>query len=83
MLLSITEGDDKPKKYPLMFRESSLLILNKIDLLELVDFDMDKAKNEARDINPAIDIIDVSCRTGKGLDEWTGWIHNRYENIRR
>jgi hydrogenase nickel incorporation protein HypB len=78
MLLSITEGDDKPKKYPLMFRESGLLVLNKIDLLEMVDFNMEKAKREAMDINPAIDIIEVSCRTGTGLDRWAGWIKNLY-----
>lgn len=76
MLLSITEGDDKPKKYPLMFNESRLLILNKIDLLEMVDFDLEKAKKEASDINPAIDIIEISCRTGEGIEAWTGWIEN-------
>jgi len=76
MLLSITEGDDKPKKYPLMFSESRLLILNKIDLIEMVDFDLDKAKKEAFDINPAIDIIEISCMTGAGIEAWTGWIEN-------
>ncbi len=76
MLLSITEGDDKPKKYPLMFSESRLLILNKIDLLEMVDFDLGKARQEAADINPAIDIIELSCRTGNGVEAWTGWIEN-------
>jgi hydrogenase nickel incorporation protein HypB len=76
MLLSITEGDDKPKKYPLMFSESRLLILNKIDLLEMVDFDLGKARQEAADINPAIDIIELSCRTGNGIEAWTGWIEN-------
>jgi hydrogenase nickel incorporation protein HypB len=74
MLLSITEGDDKPKKYPLMFSESSLLILNKIDLLDMVDFDLEKAKREASDINPGIEIIELSCRTGLGMEKWTGWI---------
>jgi hydrogenase nickel incorporation protein HypB len=74
MLLSITEGDDKPKKYPLMFTESRLLILNKIDLLGHVDFDLEKAKREAAEINPHIEIIELSCRTGEGLDRWTGWV---------
>jgi len=74
MLLSITEGDDKPKKYPLMFRESRLLILNKIDLIEMVDFDLGKAKAEARDINPDIEIIELSCRTGQGIGEWVSWV---------
>jgi hydrogenase nickel incorporation protein HypB len=78
MLLSITEGDDKPKKYPLMFSESSLLILNKIDLLDMVDFDVEKARKEAADINPGIEIMELSCRTGHGIEEWTGWIEKRY-----
>jgi hydrogenase accessory protein HypB len=74
MLLSITEGDDKPKKYPLMFHESDLLILNKIDLAPHVDFNNEKAKAEARDINPSIDIIELSCRTGEGLQSWVDWM---------
>jgi hydrogenase nickel incorporation protein HypB len=74
MLLSITEGDDKPKKYPLMFSESRLLILNKTDLMEMVDFDIERARREASDINPGIEIIELSCRTGEGIDEWTGWV---------
>lgn len=74
MLLSITEGDDKPKKYPLMFIESRLMILNKVDLLPYVDFDIDLASKEARDLNPAIDILEVSCKTGVGIDAWIDWI---------
>ena len=76
MLLSITEGDDKPKKYPLMFSESRLLILNKIDLIEMVDFDIARARREATDINPDIEIIELSCRTGSGIEAWTGWIED-------
>jgi len=78
MLLSITEGDDKPKKYPLMFSESRLLILNKIDLLGQVDFDVSKARQEAEDINPGIEIIELSCRSGEGVEKWTGWIERLY-----
>ena len=78
MLLSITEGDDKPKKYPLMFSESRLLILNKIDLIEMVEFDIAKARREASDINPHIEIIELSCRSGAGIEEWTGWIEKLY-----
>jgi hydrogenase nickel incorporation protein HypB len=74
MLLSVSEGDDKPKKYPLMFTESSLLLLNKIDLLPHVEFDLDKAKREALEINPNLEIREISCRTGIGLKEWTEWI---------
>lgn len=78
MLLSITEGDDKPKKYPLMFSESRLLILNKIDLVEHVEFDIEKARSEAQDINPGIEIIELSCRTGAGLEIWVDWIEDLY-----
>lgn len=78
MLLSITEGDDKPKKYPLMFIESRLLILNKVDLLPHVDFDIDRARREAREMNPTIDILEVSCKTGAGIDTWIEWIESFY-----
>ena len=80
MLLSVSEGDDKPKKYPLMFLESSLLILNKIDLLPHVEFDIGKAKAEARDLNPRIDIIEVSCKTGEGIPGWITWIESFYKD---
>lgn len=74
MLLSITEGDDKPKKYPLMFAESRLLILNKIDLLDHVDFDISRARKEALEINPHLEILELSCRTGEGITDWISWI---------
>lgn len=74
MLLSVSEGDDKPKKYPLMFHEASLLLLNKIDLLPHVTFDIEKARRDALDINPSLEIIEVSCATGAGLDRWVEWI---------
>lgn len=74
MLLSVAEGDDKPLKYPLMFRESSVLVLNKTDLLPYTDFDMAKARADSLSINPALRIFPVSCRTGEGLDGWFGWL---------
>jgi hydrogenase nickel incorporation protein HypB len=76
MLLSVAEGDDKPKKYPLMFTESRLLLVNKIDLLPHVTFDVAKARREAREINPALEVIELSCTTGAGLDRWIAWIDN-------
>jgi hydrogenase nickel incorporation protein HypB len=82
MLLSITEGDDKPKKYPLMFRESNLLLLNKVDLLSMVDFDIGKAKQEAMEINPKIEIFEVSCKTGEGILDWVAWIEKFYKQCR-
>jgi hydrogenase nickel incorporation protein HypB len=82
MLLSVSEGDDKPKKYPLMFRESRLLILNKIDLLPHVSFNIEKARREAREINPKLDIIEISCTTGAGLDRWVAWIDDLVSSVR-
>jgi len=85
MILSVTEGDEKPLKYPLMFRESSLLIINKIDLLSFTNFNMDEAKANALKMNPALEILEVSCTTGQGLDGWisrlTQYWHNRVESL--
>jgi len=80
MLLSTTEGDDKPLKYPLMFHESSVLIVNKTDLIPYTDFSMDKAVGDAKSINPKLDVFPVSCRTGDGLEAWYGWLR---ENVKR
>lgn len=74
MLLSVTEGHDKPLKYPLMFRESSALLINKIDLLPYIDIDIDKIKRDALSINPSISVFEVSCRTGQGIEEWVQWL---------
>jgi len=74
MILSIAEGDDKPLKYPLMFQESSVLIINKIDLKDLLDVSVDKIKKDAQFLNPKIKIFEVSCKTGQGIDEWTNWL---------
>ena len=70
MLLSVTEGHDKPAKYPLMFRTADLLILNKTDLLPHTDFDVAEASRVARVLHEGIEILEVSCRTGVGLDRW-------------
>lgn len=74
MLLSVPEGDDKPLKYPLVFHESSALIINKIDLLPYVDCDIDKIKSESLRINPDISIFEVSCKNGEGLQAWFDWL---------
>jgi hydrogenase nickel incorporation protein HypB len=73
-ILSVAEGDDKPLKYPHMFRAAELMILNKIDLLPYVDFDLAKATENARRVNPKIEILTVSARTGEGLDAWYRWL---------
>jgi hydrogenase nickel incorporation protein HypB len=75
MVLSITEGHDKPLKYPLMFQESAALVLNKVDLLPYVNVDMEKLKNDAISLNPGLKIFEVSCKTGEGLHRWTEWLN--------
>jgi len=74
MILSIAEGDDKPLKYPLMFQESSALVLNKIDLMPYIDTDIEKIKRDSLSLNPSLKIFGVSCKTGEGLDRWTAWL---------
>jgi hydrogenase nickel incorporation protein HypB len=77
MMLSVPEGDDKPEKYPLMFHEASVLLINKIDLLPYVNFDMAKVREIVLKINPHIKILEISCRTKEGLDGWFQWILDR------
>ena len=77
MILSVAEGDDKPLKYPLMFHESSLLLINKIDLLPFCDCDPSLIEERALQINPRMTIFRVSCRTGEGLDQWTDWLRRQ------
>jgi hydrogenase nickel incorporation protein HypB len=74
MLLSVAEGHDKPLKYPLMFQESSALILNKIDLLPYTDTDIGKMRKDSLSLNPNLIIFEVSCKTGQGITEWTNWV---------
>ncbi len=74
VVLSVAEGDDKPLKYPLIFRKSSAVILNKIDLLPFTSFDLDAAVSDITGINPAAALIKASCRTGEGLEEWYDWL---------
>lgn len=76
MLLSIAEGDDKPLKYPLMFQESSALILNKIDLLPYTNANLEKIKRDSLSLNPRLKIFEVSCKTGEGISEWTDWLQS-------
>jgi hydrogenase nickel incorporation protein HypB len=81
VLLSVAEGDDKPLKYPAIFFRAQLLVLNKIDLLPHVPFDMDVAAENARRIHPGMDIIKVSCLSGYGLHDWLTWLRQRYETV--
>ncbi len=77
MILSVTEGDDKPAKYPLMFRESSVLLVNKTDLLPYVDCSVERVREEAGRINPGIVTLEISCKTGEGLDAWFQWLREQ------
>lgn len=81
-ILSVTEGEDKPLKYPHMFQSSSLMILNKIDLLPHLDFDVALAVANARQVNPDIDVLQVSAKTGEGLDQWYDWIRREAQHAR-
>lgn len=74
MLLSTPEGADKPAKYPLMFQESSALLINKMDLMAYVDFDLEKARRDSLALNRNLNIFEVSCKTGAGLDDWIAWL---------
>jgi hydrogenase nickel incorporation protein HypB len=74
VLLSTTEGDDKPLKYPASFRKATVLVVNKIDLLGLSDFEMERAVAHAQGINPELAVFPVSCRTGEGLEALAAWI---------
>jgi len=77
MILSVTEGEDKPSKYPLMFQVSSLLLLNKIDLLPYLDFDLEGFQEEVRRLNPKLQVIPLSCKTGEGVQKWLQWLRKR------
>ena len=77
VVLSVTEGDDKPLKYPSIFFKSELLILNKVDLLSYVPFDITAAVANARRVHPGMEVMKISCITGDGLDEWLTWLQRR------
>jgi hydrogenase nickel incorporation protein HypB len=74
VIISTTEGDDKPLKYPGMFRRSSLMIVNKIDLLGSSDFSIERVRENAHRINGTLPILELSCRTGEGLPQWCEWL---------
>ncbi len=73
-VLSVTEGDDKPLKYPKMFQQSSALVINKTDLLPYVPCDINTLKQNAGKINPSLTVFETSCTTGEGIDRWCEWL---------
>lgn len=77
VIMSVTEGEDKPLKYPDMFHSSQLCIINKTDLLPYVPFNIEKARENVRKVNPQTEIIEVSCTSGEGLPEWYEWLRAR------
>lgn len=83
MMLSVTEGDEKPLKYPLMFRESSVMLINKVDLLQHTNFNMDEATGNALKINPNLMIFPISCTTQEGLEGWFEWLRDELKKKRK
>lgn len=77
VVLSVTEGEDKPLKYPTMFNRADLIVINKIDLLPYVEFDLQKCIEEARKLNPTAQIISLSATTGEGLQRWYDWVRQQ------
>lgn len=83
VVLSVAEGEDKPLKYPLVFRQSAAVILNKIDLLPYTDFAIDCAVRDISGLNPQAALLQVSCRTGAGVTEWLEWLKQQVQLLRK
>ena len=81
VILSVTEGEDKPLKYPHMFRAAEIMVLNKVDLLPHVDFDVPTAIANARAVNPEIVVFQVSARNGEGLSDWYDWLRQEMNRL--
>lgn len=77
MILSVPEGDDKPLKYPLMFSICQVLLINKIDVLPFFDFDLEECIRRVRELNPDIEVIPISAKTGEGIDRWAEWLRGK------
>ncbi|MEF8822537.1 MAG: hydrogenase nickel incorporation protein HypB [Desulfohalobiaceae bacterium] len=77
MILSLPEGDDKPRKYPLMFSTCQALVVNKTDYAALADFDVDAVRESVRKLNPDMAVIPLSCKNGEGIGDWTEWLADR------
>jgi hydrogenase nickel incorporation protein HypB len=83
VILSVPEGDDKPYKYPLMFKESQAMIINKIDLLGLVDFDLHRVERNVLALNANMKIFHLSCKTREGLDTWLDWLREQVRQVQK
>ncbi len=82
VVLSVTEGEDKPLKYPQMFQAADLMLINKIDLLPYLRFDLEQCKTFARQVNPEIEIMELSCHSGEGMTAWYDWLTRRVNRKR-
>ena len=83
VVMSVTEGADKPAKYPHMFRTADVVLLNKVDLLPYVDFDTDRFHTQLRRVNPTADVLAVSATRGEGLAGWYSWLGERRGSLAR
>jgi hydrogenase nickel incorporation protein HypB len=81
VIMSVTDGEDKPAKYPHAFRASEIMILNKVDLLPYVDFDVDRCLNFARQVNPQLRVFQMSTTRGDGLQQWFNWLHEQQSSV--
>lgn len=81
LIASVPEGDDKPYKYPVMFSKAHLVVLNKIDLLPHVDFDLQAFTTAVTGLNERVQIFEVSCKTGQGIDQWISWLENHLPKV--
>ena len=77
ILLSLPEGDDKPHKYPLMFTEADVVLVNKLDLLPLLEFDIPSFSSTVKGLNPKVKLLQVSSKTGQGLEDWFSWLQEQ------
>ena len=82
MILSVPEGDDKPLKYPLMFSIVDVLLINKIDTVSMFDFDFKAVEERVKKLNPNIEIIKISAKTGEGIDQWAAWLKKSVETFK-
>mgnify|MGYP001128905683 CR=1 FL=1 len=80
VISSLPEGDDKPIKYPMIFADANVVIINKLDLLPYVDFDVPSFRRSVESLNPEVKFFEVSCKTGKGIEDWCSWLLKEVEN---
>ncbi len=81
-VLSVTEGDDKPEKYPLLFREAKLLLLNKVDLMQFTDFDKESFSKDVQTLNGQLPVIELACRNNEGIEPWINWLEEQVTKIK-